>query len=58
MMESLYSGMIPELQGGLDSLYNKVYGTVFAATQNSGLAKIAGIEAQKSTSIKSGISSK
>ena len=47
MMESLYSGMIPELQGGLDSLYNKVYGTVFAATQNSGLAKIAGIEAQK-----------
>ena len=47
MMESLYSGMIPELQGGLDSLYNKVYGTVLATTQNSGLAKIAGIEAQK-----------
>ncbi len=47
MMESMYSNMIPELQGGLDALYNKTYATVFAATLNSGLAKIAGIEAQK-----------
>ena len=47
MMESLYSGMIPQLQGGLDALYNRTYATVFAATQNSGLAKLAGIEAQK-----------
>ena len=47
MMESLYSGMIPELQGGLDALYNRTYGAVFAATQNSSLAKLAGIEAQK-----------
>ena len=47
MMESLYSGMIPELQGGLDSLYNRTYGAVFAATQNTSLASIAGIEAQK-----------
>jgi len=47
MMESLYSKMIPELQGGLQSLYDKTYGTVFAATQNSSLASLAGIEAQK-----------
>ena len=47
MMESLYSGMIPQLQGGLDALYNRTYATVFAATQNSSLAKLAGIEAQK-----------
>tara|TARA_A100001011_G_scaffold294273_1_gene306358 strand:- start:5303 stop:7588 length:2286 start_codon:yes stop_codon:yes gene_type:complete len=47
MMESAYSKMIPELQGGLQSLYDKTYGTVFAATQNSSLASLAGIEAQK-----------
>ena len=47
MMESVYSKMIPELQGGLQSLYDKTYGTVFAATQNSSLASLAGIEAQK-----------
>ena len=47
MMESMYSNMIPELQGGLDALYNRTYATVFAATLNDGLAKTAGIEAQK-----------
>ena len=39
MMESMYSNMIPELQGGLDALYNRTYATVFAATLNEGLAK-------------------
>ena len=47
MMESLYSKMIPEIQGGLESLYNKTYNTVFAATQNAALASLAGVEAQK-----------
>jgi len=48
-IESLYNKMIPELQGGLDSLYNGTYSAVFAATQNSGMAKLAGIAAQKAT---------
>ena len=48
MMESTYSRLIPEIQGGLDALYTRTYGKVFAATGNSGLAKLAGIEAQKS----------
>jgi len=48
MMESLYTSLIPELQGGLQRLYDETYAKVFAATQNSGLAKLAGIEAQKS----------
>ena len=47
MMESLYTDMVPVLQGGLESLYNDTFSEVFALTQNSGLAKIAGIEAQK-----------
>ena len=48
MMESTYSRLIPEIQGGLDALYTRTYGKVFALTQNAGLAKLAGIEAQKS----------
>ena len=47
MMESLYTDMVPTLQGGLEALYNDTFSEVFALTQNSGLAKIAGIEAQK-----------
>jgi len=47
-VSSLYSSMIPELQGGLDSLYKGTYSTVLAATQNSAAAKLAGIAAQKS----------
>ena len=48
-VESLYNKMIPELQGGLDSLYKGTYSAVFAATQNSAAAKLAGIAAQKAT---------
>ena len=47
MMGKLYEKMVPELQGGLDSLYNKVYGVTLAATQNAGIAKRAGIAAQE-----------
>ena len=47
MTESVYSKMIPEIQGGLDSLYNDTYAKVLAATQNTGLASLAGVEAQK-----------
>ena len=46
-MGNFYEKMVPELQGGLDSLYNKVYGLTLAATQNAGVAKRAGIAAQK-----------
>ena len=45
---SLYTKMIPEMQGGLEKLYDGTFSTVFAATQNSGVAKLAGIAAQKS----------
>ena len=48
VMGKFYEKMVPELQGGLDSLYNKVYGLTFAATQNAGVARKAGIAAQKS----------
>ena len=47
-MGKFYEKMVPELQGGLDSLYNKVYGLTLAATQNAGMARKAGIAAQKS----------
>ena len=47
MMGKLYEKMVPELQGGLDSLYNQVYGVTLAATQNAGIAKRAGIAAQE-----------
>ena len=46
-MGKFYEKMVPELQGGLDSLYNKVYGITLAATQNAGVAKKAGIAAQR-----------
>ena len=46
-VSSLYSSMIPEMQGGLDSLYKGTYSTVLAATQNTATAKLAGIAAQK-----------
>ena len=46
-MGKFYEKMVPELQGGLDSLYNKVYGLTLAATQNAGVARKAGIAAQK-----------
>ena len=47
VMGKFYEKMVPELQGGLDSLYNKVYGITLAATQNAGVAKRAGIAAQR-----------
>ena len=47
MMGKLYEKMVPELQGGLDSLYNQVFGITLAATQNAGIAKRAGIAAQE-----------
>tara|TARA_R100001440_G_scaffold74008_1_gene99023 strand:+ start:2901 stop:5252 length:2352 start_codon:yes stop_codon:yes gene_type:complete len=47
MTESVYSSMIPTIQGGLESLYNDTFSKVLATTQNSGLAKLAGIDAQK-----------
>ena len=47
MMGKFYEKMVPEMQGGLDSLYNKVYGVTLAATQNPGLAEKAGIAAQE-----------
>jgi len=48
MTEKLYSSMIPTMQGGLERLYDATYLTVFAATQNTATAKLAGIAAQKS----------
>ena len=47
VMGKFYEKMVPELQGGLDSLYNEVFGLTLAATQNAGVAKKAGIAAQK-----------
>ena len=47
MMESLYTEMVPQLQGGLETLYNETFSKVFALTLNSGTAKLAGIAAQK-----------
>ena len=47
MTESVYSSMVPTIQGGLESLYNDTFSKVLATTQNSGLAKLAGINAQK-----------
>jgi hypothetical protein len=48
MTEKLYSSMIPTMQGGLERLYDATYLMVFATTQNSAAAKLAGIAAQKS----------
>ena len=48
MTEKLYSSMIPTMQGGLERLYDTTYLTVFAASQNDAMAKLAGIAAQKS----------
>ena len=48
-MGNFYEKMVPELQGGLDSLYNKVYGVTLAATQNAGVARKAAIAAQRAT---------
>jgi hypothetical protein len=42
----LYTQLIPVMQGGLDLLYQKVYALVFAATQNSAAAHLAGVAAQ------------
>jgi hypothetical protein len=46
MMNGLYKGLIPVLQKGLDLLYKKVYAIVLAATQNPGVAHLAGVAAQ------------
>jgi hypothetical protein len=46
MMNGLYKGLIPLLQKGLDLLYKKVYAIVLAATQNPGVAHLAGVAAQ------------
>ena len=46
MTNSLYKGMAPSLNGGLNALYDKVFATTFAATKKRSIAKKAGAAAQ------------
>jgi len=45
--DSLYTGLIPILEGGLKALYNAVYAATLAATGNPVVAHAAGVAAQK-----------